>query len=89
MFCKDVPLAYCHHYGHDVLDNWSGPWHYKCDKILGIKGGLQFVSMKWKARADDTNKPPSEPELDPHTSDIDTNKTPDENKDSTYNLRPW
>ena len=25
LLCKDVPLAYCHHYGHDVLDNLLGP----------------------------------------------------------------
>ena len=44
--------------------------------------------MKWKARVDDADKPTSEPELDPRTSDIDTTKTPDENKGSTYNLMP-
>ena len=60
----------------------------KCDKILGFKGGLQFVSMKQKTTADDADKPTSEPELDPHTSNVDTTKTPDENKDRTYNLRP-
>ena len=68
--------------------SWTTCWDHeinKCDKILGFKGGLQFASMKWKTRADDADKPTSDPELDQCTSDIDTTKTPDENKDSTYN----
>ena len=54
---------------------WTTRWDHdinKCDQILGFKGGLQFVSMKWKTKTDNADKPTSEAELDPQTSDIDT-----------------
>ena len=60
----------------------------KCDKILGFKGGLRFVSMKWKTTPDSPEKSTSEQESETGTSDKDTSNPPAENIEITYNLRP-
>lgn len=57
----------------------------KCDKLLGFIGGLKFVSIKWKTRADNT-VPDSELQHKPSTSHL--NKNPDFPTTRSYNLRP-